>query len=228
MRALLARDLRMLAPYWWLIIPGHVLFAANGTMGPELLFWINVALALLFTVCLAVIDWRFEADRFVAALPTERSRIVRARFAGAVAAGAAGTGLWVVYASILSRIFPDRLGWMDHASMWTSAEGVGVFFGLVVGLVVVFLPFVFSFGLGRGMLGFVAAVLVVATAAAGLAAGIAEPAGTLPSEALREALASVISGAGPLFGWLGLFTGLAVLTWASMRVSILGYERRDL
>lgn len=228
MKALLARDVRMLAPYSWLIIGGHVLFAANGAMGPELLFWINVALALGYTVGLAVIDWRFEADRFVAALPTERRQIVRARFVGAVAAGTAGTGLWVAYASILARILPDHLGWPERDGMWTTAEGVATFFVLAVGLAVAFLPFVFGLGLGRGILAFVTAVAVVAAASVGLGAGIGGRAGTLPSQALREGLASAVAGAGPLLGWLGIFAGLAALAWASMRLSILGYERRDL
>jgi hypothetical protein len=228
MRALLARDVRMLAPYWWLIIPGHLLFAANGTLGPELLFWINVVLTLLYTVCLAVIDWRFEADRFVAALPTDRSNIVRARFAGAVAAGAVGTGLWVGYASILARVFPDRLGWTEQAFMWTTAEGIGVFFVLAMGLSVVFLPFVFSFGLGRGVSAFVAAVVVVSAAAVGWLVGAVEPAGALPSQALREGLASVISDVGPVLGWSAVLAVLVAFTWASMRVSVLGYDRRDL
>lgn len=228
MRALLARDLGLLTPYWWLIVPGHVLFAANGAIGPELLFWINVALAVSYTVGLTVIDWRFEADRFVASLPAGRSQVVRSRFVGALVAGAVGTGLWVVYGSILSRVLPDSLPWHEQAGMWTTAEGMAAFFILVVGVVSVFLPLVYSLGLGRGIWAFLAVLVLAAAGIAAWVAGRSGPSGTLPSQALRETLASAVSSVGPALGWVAVLVGLAAFVGVLMRLSILGYERRDL
>ena len=48
MPALVVKDLRVLRPWWWLILPGHVLFAANGIVSPEVFFGMNAGLAWEF------------------------------------------------------------------------------------------------------------------------------------------------------------------------------------
>ncbi len=112
--------------------------------------------------------------------------------------------------------------------MWTSLGGVTVFFVAAIGLALLLLPLVFGFGLGRGIWGFVIATLVLAAVAARVVAGEATSGTLLPSQALREALESRITAAGPTFGWSALYGGLALLAWASLRLSIHGYRRRDL
>ena len=38
MKALVLKDLRVLRPWWWLIVPGHMLFGANGIVAPQSFF----------------------------------------------------------------------------------------------------------------------------------------------------------------------------------------------
>jgi hypothetical protein len=60
-RALLLKDLRLLRPYWWLIVPGHVLIGANGIVRPETFFAMNVVLACAYTFGLLLVEWKHGA-----------------------------------------------------------------------------------------------------------------------------------------------------------------------
>lgn len=224
MKALIRKDLRLLAPYWWLILPGHVLFSANGVISPEFLFWIGVALAASFTVGLATIDWRFDADRFVAALPVDRVTQVRARYVGAISAGILGTVLYVIYGSLVVAVFPARLGWADGAGAWNSAEGIAVFFLVTAALILVLLPFLYWLGLVRGIWGFG----FVALAAMAVTISLVSSGGGAPSRALVDALAALVDNQGAAVAWTSVLASLMVLTWLSARLSIAGFCRREL
>ncbi len=225
MKALIRKDLRLLAPYWWLILPGHVLFSANGVISPEFLFWIGVALAASFTVGLAVIDWRFDADRFVAALPVDRPAQVRARYVGAIGAAVLGTALYVAYGSVIVAAFPARLGWRTGAGAWNSPEGIAVFFLVAAALVLILLPLLFRLGLVRGIwsFGFVAlAVMAVAISRVSNAGAEA------PSQALVEELAVFVDDRGAAVAWPLVLASLMGLIWLSARLSIAGFRSREL
>jgi hypothetical protein len=228
MRALIVKDLRLLAPYVWLILGGHALFSANGAISPELLFWINVAMAAFYTVGLAIIDWRFEADRFVASLPVGRSTVVWARYLGGIGAAALGTGLYLSWGALFGSILPARLGWREGAATWSSPEGIAVFFLTATALMLLFLPFMYRFGLGRGVWGFVLAAGIGAAVAIPVLTAIAEPGTRAPSQMLGDVLRSVETDLGPALAWTAAFGAMATLTWLSARLSILGYRRRDL
>jgi hypothetical protein len=228
MRALIRKDLRLLAPYWWVILAGHVVFSANGVISPEFLFWIGVVLAVLFTVGLAIIDWRFEADRFVAALPVDRAQQVRARYVGAMGAVALGTVLYVAYGSVIVAVFPARLGWGDGAGPWNSAEGIAVFFLVTAALALVLLPFLYGLGLVRGIWGFGFVALAVMAVTISLVSGGAGTGTDAPSRAIVDALAAFVDEQGAVLAWTLVLASLMAITWLSMRLSIAGLRRREL
>lgn len=217
MRALILRDLRVLQPWWWLIVPGHVLFAANGIVAPWGFFAVNAALAWAFTVILLVVDWLQEADRYVLSLPVSRRLVVEARYAGALGAAVGATILYAVYGRVLFALATDRLlqRWPD-APGWESAAGLLGFF-LVVWLVsIAYLPFSFGWGLGKGTWLFLASVLPLVAAGAVLSRALA---------ATPEGLSGSL-GSPP--GALAALGGAVALGWLSIRVSARLYDRRDL
>lgn len=228
MKALIRKDLRLLAPYWWLILLGHALFSANGVISPEFLFWIGVGLAASFTIGLAIIDWRFDADRFVAALPVDRAAQVRARYVGAIGAVVLGTVLYVAYGSAIVAAFPARLGWRNGAGAWNSPEGIAVFFLAAAALVLVLLPFLFRLGLVRGIwsFGFVALALIAVTIS--LVSGSAAAGAEAPSRALVDALTTFVGDQGAVLAWTLVLASLMGLIWLSARLSIAGFRRREL
>ncbi len=216
MRALILKDLRVLRPWWWLIVPGHVLFASNGIFAPRTFFAMNVALAWGLTLILLIVEWTQEADRYVMSLPVSRRLVVEARYAQALGTAMAGTVLYAAYGRGLFALATPRLleRWPDAPS-WESAAGLLGFF-LVVWLVsVAYLPFVFGWGLGRGSWLFLASVLPLVALASVLSRGGVAP-GTL-------------SGlVGTPAGTLAALALAAALGWLSARLSTRLYERRDL
>ena len=213
MTALVLKDLRVLRPWWWLILPGHLLFAANGIVSPEAFFGMNVVLALAFTAGLLILDWRQEAERFVSSLPVSRGEVVRARYVGALGAAVAGTVGYAVYGSLLLGLGTESLlqRWPTEPG-WESPEGLLAFFATVWLVSVAYLPFYFAAGLPRGTWLFaVAAALCIVGAVL-----------------LIRWWPSGIESAG--FGTrvgATLLVSLA-LGWLSLRLSIRFYEQRDL
>ncbi len=219
MRTLVLKDLRVLRPWWWLIVPGHVLLAANGIVAPQTFFAMNVALAWALTVILLIVDWTREADRFVTSLPVSRDDVVKARYVGALGVTVGGTVLYALYGRVLLVFATERLleRWRG-APGWESAEGLLAFF-LVAWLVsVVYLPFYFRSGLGKGTWLFLASVVPVIVAGA-LTIRLLSPSRTLAG--IAQAVGTPVT----------LIVGLvlaAVLGWLSLRLSVRFYDRRDL
>lgn len=216
MTALLLKDLQVLRPYWWLILPGHVLFAANGIVSPESFFGMNVALAWAYTVILLIIDWKEDGDRFVASLPVSREDMVRARYAGALGAAGAATVLYGLYGTVLLRLGGERLlrRWPGTPG-WDSVEGLLAFF-LVVWLVsVAYLPFYFRWGLAKGTWFFVASLAPVIVGGALLTRG--------QSLGAREAVES----AGPVGQAIAGLVLTTALGWGSLRLAVRAYGCRD-
>jgi ABC-type Na+ efflux pump permease subunit len=228
--ALLRKDLRLLGPWAWAIVPGHALFAANAIVSPELFFWANAALAGAFTALLLTIEWKLDAERFVASLPVSRAEVVRARYLGALAAAIVAPALYAVYGRALSALAGARLPrvWRGRAAGWESWEGLLALF-LVIALVsFAFLPLHFRLGFGKGSGAF--AACAVALAAPGLLwlARDTAAARTGPAEALRAGLVGLAETAGPgltAATVLALVGGLGTL---SLRLSVAFYEKRDL
>jgi hypothetical protein len=238
MRHLLAKDVRLVAPYLWLIVPAHVLFCVQAFLVPELDFWMNLAVALAWTAAIALVEWQSDTDRLIASLPTARATVVEARYASALAAVAIGLLLYIVYGHAVMAVATDRLmvRWSGMTPAWTSADGVAAF--LLVGylLVVVFLPFYFRFGFSLGAMLFsvsAAAAIAVATALTRLgvrgkfAAGPAH-AGLAPSETVREWLSSLSVSWGPAAASLAILAAATLFGVLSVRLSIRFYQRRDL
>jgi ABC-type Na+ efflux pump permease subunit len=229
--ALLSKDLRLLRPWVWLIVPGHALFAVNGILSPELFFWVNAVLAVAVTVILLTIEWRFDAERFVASLPVSRADVVKARHAGALAVALLATPLYGLYGHALTTIGRDRLQriWRGHAPGWESWEGYLAFFLVATLASFAFLPFHFRLGLGRGSAVFGASALTLA-GFGGLAARSldGDGPGALPGEVLREWLSRLSTAWDP---WLTVAAALAATAGVgalSYRLSLRFYDRRDL
>lgn len=215
MTGLILKDLRVLRPWWWLIVPGHLLFAANGVLSPETFFGMNVALALAFTLGLLILEWRQDADRFVASLPVTRGDMVRARYAGALGAAVVATVAYAAYGSLLLGFATERLlqRWPGPRG-WESTQGLAVFFLTVWLLTVAYLPFYFRSGLAKGTWLFLGSVGAGAVAVAAL----------LRWRGLSSSVGEGASG----FTVLVAMAAGALLGWASLRLSVRFYERRDL
>jgi hypothetical protein len=226
--ALVLKDLRLLRPYRWLIVPGYLLFSANGIEHPEAFFWVNVALASVYSLTLIMIEWKQDADRYLASLPVGREEMVQARYAGALGAAVLGTAVYTFYGRVLIGFGGERLErrWPGTPG-WETPEGVLAFFLVTILLAVAYLPFYFRWGFGKGSWLFVASLPPVAAALAPLVHGTGAE-GRLPSEHLRSALAALSGAAHPVATVAAALLGAAVLGWLSLRLSIAFYARRDL
>jgi hypothetical protein len=216
-RCLVLKDLRVLQPWWWLIVPGYALFAANGIVSPELFFGMNAVLVWTYSMVLIMVDWKQDADRFVATLPVNREDVVKARYAGALGAAVLGTILYAVYGRVLLAFATERLldRWSDtsgrESAVWTL-----VFFLIVWLVSTVYLPFYFRWGLARGTWLFVASLVAAVVGAALLLRG----------RPLSHEWA-VWGGDPAVAAPVGLLVVVA-LGWLSLRLSVRFYDRRDL
>jgi len=240
MRHLIARDLRLLAPFAWLIAPGHLLWCVQAFLVPELYFWMSLAAALGWTVAMLMIDWQLETDRMTASLPVTRADIVKARYVSALGGVAIGAAFYVAYGHAVMAVAGERLIERWSASpAWASGGGVCAFAIVGYALVIGFLPFYFCFGFPLGASWFAVSATVLVSAAAGLARLVgpaarladtpgATAAGLPPSEAVRAWLAVLAAawGLGPAL--LAVLAGAAALGALSVRLSTGFYRRREL
>lgn len=230
MKALVLKDLRLLRPYWWLIVPGHMLFGANGIVLPETFFAMNVALACAYTFGLLLVEWKQDAERFVGSLPVRRDEIVKARFAGALGAAALGTVLYTVYGHVLLGFGGERLRrrWPGEPG-WESPEGLLVFFLAAFLLCAAFLPFYYRSGLARGTWLFVATFGTTLVTASLLVRGWASHVGASATHPLpRRVLASVLESLGTAPAIVLVLGAAAGLGWVSLVLSIRFFDGRDL
>jgi hypothetical protein len=232
---LLARDLRLLAPWVWAIVPAHALFTANGIGSPELFFWMHAALALAITGVLLTIEWRLDAERFVASLPVTRKDVVRARHVGALGTAVVATMLYALYGRATTALAPDRLHriWGYRARGWESWEGCLAFLLVLALLSFAFLPLHFRLGFGRALAVFTAvagplALLAFVPALLGRHGGSGGAGPRPPAEALRAALAGLSDSLGPWATTAAVLAAVAGLGALSLHLSVRAYERRDL
>lgn len=228
MRALLLRDLRLLRPWALLIVPGHVLFGANGIVHPETFFWMNVGLACAYTVALLLMEWKQDGERFAGSLPVSRAQLVHARYVGVVGAAVVGTLLYRLYGGVLLSFGSERLlrRWPAQPP-WETSEGLLAFLLVVVGLGAVYLPFYYGAGLARGtwLFGGSAAAVLVAVGLLGRQWG----GRLLPSAAsLQEGLAGLSQATSPALTQALVLAVASLLVWVSAGLAARIYERRDL
>ena len=217
MRHLLARDVRLVAPYLWLIVPGHVLWCVQAFLSPSLYFWASLAAALGWTAAIVTIEWRADADRVVAGLPVTRATIVQARYVSALGGLALGAALYLLYGYVVSAVASEATLHRWHGvAGWTSLDGVLAFAVAGYALIIGFLPFFFRFNLplGASLFAVSAGLMVSAVMALGGFAGFSWS----------------LSGASSI-GWPAWLAAVAVAvalgafsTWLSVRF----YESRDL
>ncbi len=240
MRHLLARDVRLVAPYLWLIVPVHALYSIQAFLNPELYFWMNLAAALAWTAAVTAIEWHFDADHLIAGLPVTRAAIVSARYASALGGLVLGAVLFVLYGHLTMAVAPDRVAerWQGSPS-WATADGVIAFLLVGYAAVTTFLPFLFRWGLPAGASLFAASAVVAVSAGtlAGRAVSRAVPAARVMadlteslswSDMVRGWLVALSASWGPWLAGLMLLAGAAALGAASVRLSIRFYDRREL
>jgi hypothetical protein len=240
MRHLLAKDVRLVAPYLWLVVPVHALYSIQAFLSPELYFWMNLSAALAWTVSVTAIEWHLDADHLVGSLPVTRAAIVAARYASAFGGLVIGAALFVLYGHLTMAVATARVAerWPGSPS-WASADGVVAFLAVGYVLLVSFLPFFFRWGLPIGAALFSASAAVVLSAGTMLAraASQAVPAAQVPagipdalswSEAVRGWLLALSASRGPWAASLIVLLGAAALGVTSLGLSIRAYEVRDL
>lgn len=240
MRHLLAKDVRLVAPYLWLIVPVHALYSIQAFLNPELYFWMNLAAALAWAVAVTTIEWHFDADHFVAGLPVTRAAIVSARYVSAIGGLAIGAALFVLYGHATAAVATERAAahWQGAPS-WATVDGVVAFLLIGFVAVAVFLPFFFRWGLPTGASLFVASAVVAISAGTVAARALSEttPAGEVLSgitgslswsEAVRGCLLALSASWGPWVAALMVLAGAAALAAVSVRLSIRFYEGREL
>jgi hypothetical protein len=240
MQHLLAKDVRLVAPYLWVVVPVHALYSIQAFLNPELYFWMNLAAALAWTVGVTAIEWHLDADHFVASLPVTRAAIVSARYASALGGVAVGAALFVLYGQATMAVATEHVAahWQGSPS-WATVDGVVAFVGVGFVAVVAFLPFFFRWGLPAGASLFVASAVVAVTAGTVVARALlgTAPAGEVLagitgslswSEAVRGWLLALSAAWGPWMAATMVLAGAAVLGTASLRLSIRLYEAREL
>lgn len=233
MRHLLAKDVRLVAPYLWLIVPAHALYCVQAFLNPELYFWMNLAAALAWTVAVTAIEWRFDADRFVASLPVTRAVIVSARYASAIGGLAIGAALFVLYGYATAAVATERAAtYWRGAPSWATVDGVVAFLSIGFVAVAAFLPFFFRWGLPLGGALFSGAAMFALAAGTALAR-VVSPAPTTAagssswSEAVRGWFLALAASWGPWPAGLMVLAGAAVLGAVSVRLSIRFYRGRE-
>ncbi len=240
MRHLLAKDVRLVAPYLWMVVPVHALYSIQAFLNPELYFWMNLAAALAWTVAVTAIEWHLDADQFVAGLPVTRAAIVSARYASAIGGLVVGAALFALYGHATAAVATERAAahWQGAPS-WATVDGVAAFVAVGFVAVVAFLPFFFRWGLPIGAALFSASAAVALSVGAVVARALSSttPAGDVLagitgslswSEAVRGWLLALSGAWGPWVAALMVFAGAAALGGSSLRLSIRFYERREL
>jgi len=240
MRHLLAKDVRLVAPYLWLIVPVHALYSIQAFLNPELYFWMNLAAALAWTVAVTAIEWHLDADHVVASLPVTRTAIVSARYASAIGGLAVGAALFVLYGHVTMGVATERVAahWQGSPS-WATVDGVVAFLSIGFVAVAAFLPFFFRWGLPAGASLFAASAVVFVLAGTVVSRALSgtTPAGELLagitgslswSEAVRGWLVALSTSWGPWAAAPMVLAGAAALGAASVRLSVRFYQARDL
>jgi hypothetical protein len=240
MRHLLAKDVRLVAPYLRMVVPVHALYSIQAFLNPELYFWMNLAAALAWTAAVTAIEWHLDADHFVASLPVTRAAIVSARYASAIGGVAVGAALFVLYGHVTMGVATERVAahWQGSPS-WATVDGVVAFLSIGFVAVVAFLPFFFRWGLPLGAALFSAAAVVAMATSTLLAHGASQavPAARVLaditeslswSEAVRGWLLALSVSWGPWVAAPMVLAGAAVLGAASLRLSIRFYAAREL
>lgn len=217
MRHLLAKDVRLVAPHLWIIVPAHALWCLQASISPYLYLWMSLAAALGWTAAIVTIEWRTGADRVVASLPVTRAGIVQARYASALGGLALGAVLYLLYGHAVRVMASEAaLSRLLGEAVWALDEGAVAFVAVGYALIIGFLPFYFRFNLplGASLFTVSAGLMVSAAMALGGFAGFSwslSGASSLGWPAWLAALAVAVA--------LGVFS-----TWLSVRF----YESRDL
>ena len=221
---LLRKDLAVFIPRDRLLLALVYLLAHPMVLpNQEAFFWLGISLAGALALYVPTIEWHQETDRMLSSLPVRRATVVYSRYLSSILATVLAGVAWVSTGSLIAPLLaPLSNHGSELAPIWATFEGVLALVMVAVFLLSLFLPLYFRFGLGRGALVFVALVF-------GLFLVVSFSIGLMgPGETLRDLLSSLTASVGP--GWVLFLVlgGLGGVVAASSRVSVRGFERRDL
>lgn len=202
----------------------------------EVYLLLGVALAATLAVYVPAVEWFQETDTMLYSLPVDRETVVVARYLVVVITGTLAGVVWNGAGRIL---LPILAAGREDPAIWMTLEG-GLTFALAVGLMAaLFFPLYFSFGMGRGAIAFLGmsvVILALAYVTSDLAWGPATEhtapgthlAVVLPSALIRSRVSALLSGLGVAGTLTVVLVVLALVFYASIRISQYGLRRREI
>ena len=192
----------------------------------EAFLYVTIAITTALAVTGAIIDDVFGADALFCSLPLSRSTIVAARYLWGLISLAVGLVLCVGYGRLLGALIGAPASGFAGPPDVAAALTVAL---LTAALLCVWYPFYFRWGLGKGTLLFLAAVLALGALVSTTVLALRALGASLPGRAgspvsmVRAAVIRV--GAAPATAIaVGILGSAAYL---SLRLSTRFYERRD-
>jgi hypothetical protein len=236
--ALLRKDLRTTRIFWAPMAFSYGTFLLMFMENRWVFLATGVALAFIAAVTVLGIDDLYRSEPLYAALPGTRRGLVGGRYLGWGVFTAASLALFLSFAALLQAEFPERATGL--ASLLSIQSGAAFLAGAALAGAV-FFPFYFRFGFWRGMWSSLATDLVLGTAILAAAPRLV-PSGTRPllrAQPTAGAFAKTVRGLRAL-AWIidhelgrpeiaaATAAVLALLIWASYRLSVRFYRKRDL
>jgi hypothetical protein len=225
MLKLFLKDVKAGAIFLWAVLPLDALAALQLSRSGGGFFWTNVTGAAFILVALSMLDWKYDTDPFVHSLPVTRALVVKARYM--TAAGIGALSLLVGAAVGTAR----GLALAAQGAPWPRwiAGDMALAFLLAYALVAaIYLPCYFRWGFGKGnvaaALALAAGILVVGFLGPE-AGGVAH--GGVPPGQIPQGVADVVERFGLAGGVVAVLSAAAALWWASSKVAMRVYERRE-
>jgi hypothetical protein len=202
----------------------------------EVYLFLGLALAGSLAVYVPVVEWFQETDPMLHSLPVDRDTVVLARYGVAILAGTLAGIVWNAAGRIL---LPVLDAGRVNPSLWMTLDGV-LTFALALGfMAALFFPLYFRLGMGRAsvtFLGLSLILLALAYATAGWGWGpAAKPAGPAahflaipPSALIRTRVSALLSSLGVAGTLTLVLVGLALLFFASIRISQHALRKREI
>jgi hypothetical protein len=236
--AMLRKDLRTTRLFWAPVAFSYGTFLLMFMEIRWVFLAAGIALAFLAAVTVLGIDDLYRSEPLYAALPGTRRGLVGGRYFGWGVSTAAFLALFLSFTILLRAGFSDRTAGL--ASL-LSLQGAAAFLTGTALAGAVFFPFYFHFGFWRGMWSSLAADLVLGTAVLAAAPRLLPSAvrPLLQAQPTAGAFAATARGLRAL-AWIidhelirpeivaATAAVLAGLLWASFRLSVRFYRKRDL
>ena len=220
----------LLINFLMLLVFGGVMFKIS-----MLDIWLMIIILYIAIIVISPITMedKLKTDSLMASMPLKRSTIVNSRYLFAILAITLVTIFMLSYGYVLDRFITAN--YIDYSNVFTFSRVFSMIFFSVV-LVSLLIPVVYRFGQSGMMIGLAGSLLLSTVLFMITALGIGS---TILNRVLGGFFESVEGGGlssffttmsaniGPLFAVLVLIGIMAVLVFASMRVSLFVYKRKE-